>query len=112
MQNIQQFHRDHVPAVPPPLHLLGSTSVSYNQGMVLLEDGTSPDTAKPTDIRVFTVQGHPEFTASISNFIIDARIQTGVLSKQVAEDARLRNAKLQNDGVDIVGRLMWKIMGA
>jgi hypothetical protein len=80
--------------------------------MVLLENGKSPETAEPTNVHVFTVQGHPEFTASISNIIIDARIQSGVLVKEIAEDARRRNGELRNDGVDVIGRVMWKIIGA
>jgi hypothetical protein len=79
--------------------------------MVLLRDSELPDSAEPIDVRVFTVQGHPEFTASISNPIIDARTQTGVLSDEIATDARKRNEDLHNDGVEIIGRLMWRIMG-
>jgi GMP synthase-like glutamine amidotransferase len=105
------MHRDHVPHVPAPLHLLGSTSVAHNQGMLLLRDGVSPEAAGPTDVHVFTVQGHPEFTAGISDLIVDARASTGVLSKELAADAHSRNAELRNDGVDVVGRLIWKVLG-
>jgi GMP synthase-like glutamine amidotransferase len=110
-QNIHQMHRDHVPSVPAPFHLLGSTAVAPNQGMVLLRDGASPDAPAPTDIRVLTVQGHPEFTAGISDLLVDARAATGVLSGEIAEDAHRRNAGLRNDGVDF-GRLMWKVLAA
>jgi GMP synthase-like glutamine amidotransferase len=106
------MHRDHVPTVPEPLHLLGSTSIAYNQGMVLLEEGKSADAVEPTDVHVFTVQGHPEFTASISDLIISARTSTGVIEKELSEDASKRNKELRNDGVEVIGRLMWKIMGA
>jgi GMP synthase-like glutamine amidotransferase len=106
------MHRDHVPAVPGPLHLLGSTSVTYNQGMVLLQEGKSVETLEPPDVHVLTLQGHPEFTTSISDLVITARTSTGVVPKDLAEDAHKRNKELQNDGVETIGRLMWKVLGA
>ncbi|KZT03619.1 class I glutamine amidotransferase-like protein [Laetiporus sulphureus 93-53] len=108
--NIQQMHRDHVPAVPPSFHLLGSTPVSPNQGMVRFASGTSVDHPMPQDVQIFTVQGHPEFTQRISEKIVEARERKGVMGKDIAEDARKR-AEWRNDGVGVIGKVMWEIMG-
>ena len=45
------MHRDHVPAVPPSFHLLGSTAISANQGMVRLYPGASPEAVEPAEDR-------------------------------------------------------------
>jgi len=108
--NLQQMHRDHVPAVPPSFHLLGSTPVAPNQGMVRFYEDSDGGNAKPENVHVLTVQGHPEFTQRISEKIVDARASTGVLSKEVAEDAR-RRAAWRNDGVSIFGNVIWKVLG-
>ncbi|CAL1711069.1 unnamed protein product [Somion occarium] len=119
--NIQQMHRDHVPEVPQSCHLLGSTSVCRNQGYIRFTPGSpsAQSTASPPwsdtqtwkDIQIFTVQGHPEFTKRIVEKIVDARAGTGVLDKDTAEDARAR-ADWRNDGVDVIGKAMWRILGA
>jgi GMP synthase-like glutamine amidotransferase len=104
------MHRDHVPTVPEPLHLLGSSPVCYNQGMVKLKDGTDASSANATDVHVITVQGHPEFTSSISDLVISARASTGILPGELADDGHRRNKDLKNDGVDVIGRLFWRIL--
>ncbi|KAI0946488.1 hypothetical protein AcW1_009938 [Taiwanofungus camphoratus] len=106
--NIQQMHRDHVPATPVSFHLLGSTPISLNQGMVrFYEDGGAP---RPDNVHILTVQGHPEFTQRISDKIIDARASVGVMSTAVVEDAR-RRAAWRNDGVSVVGKVIWRVLG-
>ncbi|KAI0041907.1 class I glutamine amidotransferase-like protein [Auriscalpium vulgare] len=70
--DIEQMHRDHVPTVPPTFHLLGSTPVSQNQGMVRFADGRAAvgsDALPP--VHILTLQGHPEFTAGIVKEIVD-----------------------------------------
>jgi GMP synthase-like glutamine amidotransferase len=105
------MHRDHVPEVPSMFHLLGSTSISHNQGMVCFHDAAVSLTSfSLTDIHILTVQGHPEFTKSISSAIIEARTASGVLNAESAEDAR-RREDWRNDGV-VVGRVIWNILGA
>lgn len=101
------MHRDHVPAVPEGCDLLASTDVAYNQGYVRYADKARRDLQS---IQILTLQGHPEFTASISNLVIDARASVGVLPGDLAADAKARNEDLSNDGLDIA-RVMWKILG-
>ncbi|TBU55537.1 class I glutamine amidotransferase-like protein [Dichomitus squalens] len=109
--NIQQMHRDHVPAVPPSFYLLGSTLISPNQGMVKLYPGGSPESVSPADVHIFTVQGHPEFTQFIVDEIVKARSSTGVIGKDVVEDVQ-RRRDLRNDGVEVVGKTLWDILRA
>ncbi|KAI0343866.1 class I glutamine amidotransferase-like protein [Trametopsis cervina] len=106
--NIQQMHRDHVPKVPASCHLLASTAISGNQGFVRYATGTSD--ASPKDIQIFTVQGHPEFTERIVATVVDARSATGVIDPTTAADAR-RRAQWRNDGVDVIAKAIWKILG-
>ncbi|KZV76895.1 class I glutamine amidotransferase-like protein [Peniophora sp. CONT] len=108
--NIQEMHRDHVPSLPPAFHLLGSTDVSKNQGMVRFaykapEPG--PTEALPP-IHIFTVQGHPEFTKEIVHELVEARSKSGILDTKTADQARKR-AEWRNDGVHI-GRVIWAIL--
>lgn len=102
------MHRDHVPAVPAGFTLLGSTPVAYNQGMVLYasEEGRHG----LTDIRILTVQGHPEFTKPIVNAIVEARSKSGVIGESTVEDYRKRE-DWRNDGVSVIGKVFWKILG-
>ncbi|EGN94380.1 hypothetical protein SERLA73DRAFT_188231 [Serpula lacrymans var. lacrymans S7.3] len=111
--NIQQMHRDHVPAVPPSFHLLGSTDITMNHGMVRFSPSSpsaNPVSLSLKDIQILTIQGHPEFTESIVKLVVDDRSGRGVISPEVAEEAR-RRASLQNDGVSIVGKTLWGILG-
>ena len=108
-QNIHQMHRDHVPRVPPSFHLLGSTSVTKNQGMVKFYD-SDERTPKPdvSQIHILSVQGHPEFTAAIIKEVIRVRKESGVLDKDTAESA-LACADERNDGVSIA-RVIWEVI--
>jgi len=110
--DIQQMHRDHVPVVPPPLHLLGSTPITENQGMVLFSDSDRPlptaDAPIPS-IHILTLQGHPEFTAEIVKEIVKVRSESGAMDKETAESARLR-ADLHNDGVGSIGQAIWRVL--
>ena len=105
------MHRDHVPEVPPSFHLLGSSSVAPNQGMVQLYPGASPDAPTPSDVHIFTVQGHPEFHKQITEEIVKARHSTGLLSAEIVQDFQ-RRAEWRNDGVGVVGKTIWEILKA
>ena len=111
-QNIQQMHRDHVPELPANCELLASTPISPNQGFVRYSPSAeSPSPRRPSDIQIFTVQGHPEFTESIVDKIVAFRSSTGVIDKPTAETAKSR-AKWRNDGVPVIAPVIWKILGA
>ncbi|EIN05524.1 class I glutamine amidotransferase-like protein [Punctularia strigosozonata HHB-11173 SS5] len=107
--NIHQMHRDHVPSVPTSCQLLATSSICLNQGYIRYTPGSVSKDIR--NIQIFTLQGHPEFTASISNLVITARSSTGVIPKDLAEDAEKRNKELQSDGVSVVGRAIWAILG-
>ena len=107
-KSIQQMHRDHVPTVPPSFHLLGSSPVSLNHGMVRFSSGADPSTPLPP-IQIITIQGHPEFNESIVTAIIEQRSQSGAISQEAAADAETRRF-LKTDGVDIIGKAIWKII--
>ncbi|KAI0325131.1 class I glutamine amidotransferase-like protein [Cubamyces sp. BRFM 1775] len=111
IQNLEQMHRDHVPKVPPNFHLLGSTSVAPNQGMVQLYPGASPESVSPADVHIFTVQGHPEFHKRITEEIVKARHSTGALSDELVGDYQ-RRADWRNDGPGVVGKTLWEILRA
>lgn len=108
------MHRDHVPTVPPSFHLLGSTPIAPNQGMVRLYPSASAPAAgdvSPADVHIFTVQGHPEFRTQITQEIVKARHSTGLLDKDIVADYE-RRAGWQNDGPGVVGRTLWEMLRA
>ena len=105
------MHKDHVPEVPPGFELLGSTDVCNNQGMVRYISDASGKLAKLSDIRIITVQGHPEFTKSIVSKVVGIRTDKGIFTPEFAQDAIRRN-ELRNDGVEVIARAIWKILGA
>jgi hypothetical protein len=111
-QNIQQMHRDHVPSVPPSFHLLGSTSVTRNQGMVQFSDldARIPEVdGSIPPIHILTLQGHPEFTAGIVKEIIKVRGKSGAMDKDTAENG-LIHADDRNDGDGTIGRAIWEVL--
>ncbi|KAI0087198.1 class I glutamine amidotransferase-like protein [Irpex rosettiformis] len=108
--NIQQMHRDHVPNVPKSCLLLGSTSTSTNQGFIRYAPDAPASNPSLSDIQIFTVQGHPEFTERIVSAVVEARTATGVIDAATAEDVQ-RRAKWRNDGVDVIAKAVWKIFG-
>jgi len=105
------MHRDHVPTVLPGFELLGSTDVCHNQGMIRYIPDASGSLAKLSDIQIFTVQGHPEFTKSIVSKVVGIRADKGIFTPEFAQDAIKRN-ELRNDGVEVIARTVWKILGA
>lgn len=111
-QNIQQMHRDHVPSVPPSFHLLGSTSVARNQGMVQFSDldARIPEVdGSIPPIHILTLQGHPEFTTGIVKEIIRVRGKSGAMDRDTVENG-LIHADDHNDGDGIIGRAIWEVL--
>lgn len=100
MQTIHQVHQDHVPAVPDNFSLLGSTVDCAVQGMV-----SPPDAKELSDVRIFCLQGHPEFSPPVVTEIINAREAKGVLNKELADKSR-EYAALHDEGVGIGGTIL------
>lgn len=110
------MHRDHVSKIPPNFHLLASTALTPNQGMVRFLPDTSsnndPLTTAPIsvpNIQILTLQGHPEFTDSICFSILEQRASAGVIDTAISQDAE-RRRPLKTDGVDIVGKIIWQVI--
>jgi GMP synthase-like glutamine amidotransferase len=108
------MHRDHVPSIPESyngskIELLGSTSVTPNQGYVLYRP--SRDGINEKTIQVFSVQGHPEFTQRIVESIVEARGPNGTkaMSADVAIESKGR-ASYRNDGVTVIGKVVWDVL--
>jgi GMP synthase-like glutamine amidotransferase len=109
-KNIQQMHMDHVPAVPLSFHLLGSSPISHNQGMVRFSSGANPSTPLPP-IQIITIQGHPEFNEPIVTAIIEQRSRSGVISQEAAADAEARRFwKTDEVTVNVIGKAIWEIL--
>ncbi|KAJ4474392.1 class I glutamine amidotransferase-like protein [Lentinula aciculospora] len=132
---IQEMHQDHVPFIPKGFHLLASTDVSINQGMVStfgtdyhytptvasrpsyapsLSSVPSPKSILLSDIHIITVQGHPEFTCPIISKITTKRTKQGLITDALKEECDRRNDalgdKISGDG-ELIGRILWKILG-
>jgi hypothetical protein len=61
------------------------------------------------DVKIFSVQGHPEFSPELVLEIIDAREAKGILTKDFAAESRV-NAKLHDEGVPL-GVVILTILG-
>ncbi|KIJ58062.1 hypothetical protein HYDPIDRAFT_103337 [Hydnomerulius pinastri MD-312] len=125
--DIQQMHRDHVPTAPPNSHLLGSTTITPNQGMVIFNPSSIPasqtlQSPSPNvdlqSIHILTLQGHPEFTPPIMEKLLDARIH--ILGEEITNDARKRAGGIPGKqrpdgracgGVGTVGKAIWGVLG-
>jgi len=103
------MHRDHVPIVPLGFELLGSTSVSNNQGMVKFHVGTQKG-KKLDNVHILTLQGHPEYTEEVINGLVTIRSQLGIISPEAAADAERRRYRKQ-DGIEVLGRAIWGVLG-
>lgn len=104
------MHRDHVPNVPKSCLLLGSTPISTNQGFIRYAPDAPTSNPSPSDIQIFTVQGHPEFTERIVSAVVEARTSAGVIDAATAEDVQ-RRANWRNDGVNVIAKAIWRIFG-
>ncbi|KAJ7489431.1 class I glutamine amidotransferase-like protein [Mycena latifolia] len=108
---IEEMHRDHVPEVPPTFHLLGSTDIALNQGMVRFKTAAAPSSPLSlSDIHILTVQGHPEFNEPIVSKLLAARAKSGIIDAATASDA-VQRANWQNDGVGVIGKAILGVYG-
>jgi hypothetical protein len=78
--------------------------------MVKFKPGLEGKLVSLTDIQILTVQGHPEFTKSIVEKIVNIRTQSGVISSELAEDTKRRSV-WRNDGVSVIAAAFWKVLG-
>lgn len=81
------MHRDEVVSLPDKTTVLASTDRCAVQAFYI------PG-------RVITVQGHPEFTASVVREILELRHSVGVFDDETFEDA-VRRVEHEHDGVAI-----------
>lgn len=68
-----------------------------------------PDPSSLQDVKIFTLQGHPEFSPELVLEIIDAREAKGILTKEFAEQSRA-DARLHDEGVQL-GVVILTIVG-
>lgn len=87
LQRIHQMHRDIAFEMPDGFESLGSSPVCAVQGMY-------------SKGHVITVQGHPEFTATIMKEIIETRHKTGIFDDE-AYKLHAKKIDLPHDGVVI-----------
>lgn len=107
------MHRDHVPSdrIPHSFHLLGSTDICANQGMVRFHSGSDPVEPVSLDqVHVITTQGHPEFDEPVVTSIIEARAQSGAIDAETAAESKERQY-WPTHGIDVIGGVIWRILG-
>lgn len=78
VQALQQMHQDRVVPNLNSIMLVGSSSITANQGLVLFAPQIEEQVQ---NIQVLTVQGHPEFPASLVEVLIDTLTNTGVFTE-------------------------------
>ena len=89
------MHRDIVFTYPEGVESLGQSPVCAVQGMYAPR-------------RLFTVQGHPEFTEEIMEEIIDTRHKTGIFDDE-AYETHMKKVALEHDGV-LVGQAFLRFL--
>lgn len=104
------MHQDHVPSLPPTFHSIGSTLVCPIQGLVRLVSSDESAEVTAASIQIISLQGHPEFTSSIVNKVIEVRECGGVISEELATASR-EHADQSSQGIKI-GRLFLEMLGA
>lgn len=128
------MHRDHVPLESlsdsissGKIHLIGSTNLSDNQGFVKYQSPSldSKSSQSLQRIHIITLQGHPEFTEPIVTGIVRLRSEVigadnvknyfgvkGDLDSEEPSDKEGTGRRWwKTDGVDVIGRVFWKILG-
>lgn len=96
--------------VPADCLSIGSTPNCAIHGFIKLASHVGPrGSDSPKDISVLTVQGHPEFNPDVMLKVIDAREESGVFSKALAQESR-KYAQMHDDGVWF-GSLILDVMG-
>ncbi|OWZ29081.1 cytoplasmic protein [Cryptococcus neoformans A2-102-5] len=103
---LEQMHRDHVPSLPPGCTLLLSTPRYPIHSFYKPHPLSTP--SRPL-AQILTVQGHPEFTPSIVNHVINARAATGVFDEQTVKEARRRAGGKDGTGGEGFGRIGWAV---
>jgi hypothetical protein len=73
------------------------------------DQSAPPESIDISSVHILTVQGHPEFTTSIVEKIVDVRAGRGVFDPAVAEKARLDAIKV-HDGTGRIGTAIWKVL--
>ncbi|KAL0090452.1 class I glutamine amidotransferase-like protein [Phycomyces blakesleeanus] len=73
-ENISQVHRDHVSKLPSGFKTLATTAPHTPIHSMLSDDK-----------QCISIQGHPEFNRDTVRILIEARIESGVLTKEVGE---------------------------
>lgn len=101
--NVQ--HKDIVPSLPPDFHLLLKSEKYPVHSMVKYH----PTFSNEPLARIFSIQGHPEFTPSIVSHVIDVRVKAGVFKGQDADEAKRRAGGKDGTGGEGLGRLGWAI---
>ncbi|KAG1810666.1 uncharacterized protein BJ212DRAFT_1278774 [Suillus subaureus] len=109
--NLHLMNRDHVPTEPSSFHIIVSSDHSLNHGMVRFSQSESSGDAPPlnfrlTDIHILT---SPESTESITRMFLSARRELSART-EVVDDGR-SHAGNENDGIAVVGKVLWGIMG-
>lgn len=91
-QTIQQMHHDIVFSTPPDVFTLGSSPRCAVQGMYLPQ-------------RLLTIQGHPEFDATIMNELLIMRHASGIFHEETFADG-MRRAGDACDGVEVAAAMV------
>ncbi|EIW83175.1 hypothetical protein CONPUDRAFT_81223 [Coniophora puteana RWD-64-598 SS2] len=101
----------------------GSSELTPNQGSVsrgISDFSRSPTTSAEeivldrdliyAETRIFTSQGHPEYTKDLIAEFIDESEQSGDITKEQADDARRRNELNKVLDEQKMGEVIWKVM--
>lgn len=103
-----------MPEVPEGFQLLATTKRYPVHSMIKLYPSEGQASAsEPPQAHIFTIQGHPEFTPSIVDIMVDVREAGGVFDEQTTAEARRRaggKAGTGGEGLGKVGWAIWRVM--
>ncbi|KIR35382.1 cytoplasmic protein [Cryptococcus deuterogattii MMRL2647] len=103
---LEQMHKDHVPSLPPGCTLLLSTPRYPIHSFFRPHPQSTP--SHPL-AQILTIQGHPEFTPSIVNHVVNARDASGVFDQATTKEARRRAGGKHGTGGEGFGRIGWAV---
>ncbi|KIR70836.1 cytoplasmic protein [Cryptococcus deuterogattii CA1014] len=103
---LEQMHKDHVPSLPPGCTLLLSTPRYPIHSFFRPHPQSTP--SHPL-AQILTIQGHPEFTPSIVNHVVNARDASGVFDEATTKEARRRAGGKHGTGGEGFGRIGWAV---
>nr|KIR84665.1 cytoplasmic protein [Cryptococcus tetragattii IND107] len=103
---LEQMHKDHVPSLPPGCTLLLSTPRYPIHSFFKPHPESTP--SHPL-AQILTIQGHPEFTPSIVNHVVNARDAAGVFDQATTKEARRRAGGKHGTGGEGFGRIGWAV---